>query len=87
MRAIKGRVVGNVVYLDKTVDLREQEVVVLIPTQPDEHLSEVLALAGAWADMPESEWQALQQAIAEGMSVSGDFMNRSLFALKNLTDS
>jgi uncharacterized membrane protein len=73
MRAVKGRVVGNVVHLtDETANLQDQEVIVLIPTQPDEHLSEVLALAGAWADMPESEWQALQQAIAEGMSVSGD---------------
>jgi hypothetical protein len=72
MRALKGRVVGNVVYLEEAADLQEQEVVVLIPTQPDERLSEVLALAGAWADMPESEWKALQQAISEGTSISGD---------------
>jgi hypothetical protein len=73
MRAVKGRVVGNVVHLtDETANLQDQEVIVLIPTQPDEQVSAILMLAGAWSDMPESEWQALQQAIAEGMSVSGD---------------
>jgi hypothetical protein len=72
MRAVKGRVVGNVVYLDETADLSEQEVVVLIPTQLDEQVSAILMLAGAWSDMPESEWQALQQALSEGVSVSGD---------------
>jgi hypothetical protein len=72
MRAVKGRVVGNVVYLDETADLSEQEVVVLIPTQPDEQVSAILMLAGAWSDMPESEWQALQQALSEGVSVSGN---------------
>jgi hypothetical protein len=72
MRAVKGRVVGTVVYLDETADLSEQEVVVLIPTQLDEQVSAILMLAGAWSDMPESEWQALQQALSEGVSVSGD---------------
>jgi hypothetical protein len=71
MRAVKGRVVGNVVYLDETADLSEQEVVVLIPTQLDEQVSAILMLAGAWSDMPESEWQALQQSLSEGVSVSG----------------
>jgi tRNA(fMet)-specific endonuclease VapC len=79
MRAVKGRVVGNVVYLtDETADLQDQEVVVLIPTQPDEQVSAILMLAGAWSDMPESEWQALQQALSEGVSVSGRSMNRYL---------
>jgi len=72
MRAVKGRVVGNVVYLDETADLSEQEVVVLIPTQADEQQLAILMLAGVWSDMPESEWQALQQALSEGVSVSGD---------------
>jgi hypothetical protein len=62
MRAVKGRVVGNVVHLtDETANLQDQEV--LIPTQPDEQVSAILMLAGAWSDMPESEWQALQDTL------------------------
>ncbi len=71
MRAVKGRVIGNVVHLTgETLDLRDQEVVVLIPTQPDEQLQTILMFAGAWSDMPESEWQALQQALSEGVKAS-----------------
>jgi hypothetical protein len=73
MRAVKGRVVGNVVHLtDETANLQDQEVIVLIPTQPDEQVPAILMLAGAWSDMPESEWQALQQSLSEGVSVSGN---------------
>jgi hypothetical protein len=72
MRAVKGRVVGNVVHLtDETANLQDREVIVLIPTQPDEQVPAILMLAGAWSDMPESEWQALQQSLSEGVSVSG----------------
>jgi len=72
MRAVKGRIVGNVVHLtDETANLQDQEVIVLIPTQPDEQVPAILMLAGEWSDMPESEWQALQQALSEGVSVSG----------------
>jgi len=64
MRAVKGRVVGNVVHLtDETANLQDQEVIVLIPTQPDEQVPAILMLAGAWSDMPESEWQALQDTL------------------------
>ena len=64
MRAVKGRIVGTVVHLtDETANLQDQEVIVLIPTQPDEQVSAILMLAGAWSDMPESEWQALQDAL------------------------
>lgn len=71
MRAVKGRAIGNVVHLTgETLDLRDQEVVVLIPTQPGEQLQTILMFAGAWSDMPESEWQALQQALSEGVKVS-----------------
>jgi len=64
MRAVKGRIVGNVVHLtDETANLQDQEVIVLIPTQPNEQVSAILMLAGAWSDMPESEWQALQDAL------------------------
>jgi hypothetical protein len=64
MRAVKGRIVGNVVHLtDETANLQDQEVIVLIPTQPDEQVSAILMLAGAWSDMPESEWQALQDTL------------------------
>ena len=73
MRAVKGRVVGNVVHLtDETANLQDREVIVLIPTQPDEQVPAILMLAGAWSDMPESEWQSLQQALSEGVSVSGN---------------
>jgi hypothetical protein len=72
MRAVKGRVVGNVVHLtDETANLQDREVIVLIPTQPDEQVPAILMLAGAWSDMLESEWQALQQSLSEGVSVSG----------------
>ena len=72
MRAVKGRIVGNVVHLtDETANLQDREVIVLIPTQPDEQVSAILMLAGEWSDMPESEWQALQQSLSEGVSVSG----------------
>ena len=72
MRAVKGRVVGSVVHLtDETANLQDREVIVLIPTQPDEQVPAILMLAGAWSDMPESEWQALQQSLSEGVSVSG----------------
>lgn len=64
MRAVKGRVVGNVVHLtDETADLQDREVIVLIPTQPDEQVSAILMLAGAWSDMPESGWKASQDAL------------------------
>jgi len=64
MRAVKGRVVGNVVHLtDETANLQDREVIVLIPTQPDEQVSTILMLAGVWSDMPESEWQALQDTL------------------------
>ena len=73
MRAVKGRIVGNVVHLtDETANLQDREVIVLIPTQPDEQVSAILMLAGEWSDMPESEWQALQQSLSEGVSVSGN---------------
>ncbi len=73
MRAVKGRVVGNVVHLtDETANLQDREVIVLIPTQPDEQVPAILMLAGEWSDMPESEWQALQQSLSEGVSVSGN---------------
>jgi hypothetical protein len=64
MRAVKGRIVGNVVHLtDETANLQDQEVIVLIPTQPDEQVPAILMLAGEWSDMPESEWQALQDTL------------------------
>jgi hypothetical protein len=68
MRAVKGRATGNIVQLlEPTPALNDQEVVVLIPTQPEEQQLATLLFAGIWADMPDEEWQALQQALAEGV--------------------
>jgi len=70
MRAIKGRATGKIVQLlEPTPELNDQEVVVLIPTQPGEQQLATLLFAGIWADMPDEEWQALQQALAEGLQV------------------
>ena len=70
MRAIKGRATGKIVQLlEPTPELNDQEVVVLIPTQPGEQQLATLLFAGIWADMPDEEWQVLQQALAEGLQV------------------
>ena len=70
MRAVKGRVEGNIVQLlEPTTELNDQEVVVLIPTQPDEQALTILLFAGVWADMPDAQWQALQEAIAQGVQI------------------
>jgi len=71
MRAVKGRAEGNIVRLLEPVPHQaEQEVIVLIPTEPGEQRFDVLLFAGAWADMPDEEWQALQQALAQGVQIS-----------------
>ncbi len=70
MRAIKGRATGKIVQLlEPTPELNDQEVVVLIPTQPEEQQLTTLLFAGIWADMPDEQWQALQQALAEGVQI------------------
>jgi hypothetical protein len=70
MRAIKGRATGKIVQLlEPTPELNDQEVVVLIPNQPGEQQLATLLFAGIWADMPDEEWQVLQQALAEGLQV------------------
>lgn len=70
MRAVKGRAQGNIVHLlEPHTELTDQEVVVLIPTQPDESQIATLLFAGIWSDMPHEEWQALQQALNEGVRI------------------
>jgi hypothetical protein len=73
MRAVKGRIIGNTVQLvEPTPELHEQEVVVLIPTQPEEQQLATLLFAGIWADMPDEEWRALQQALSESVRIGGE---------------
>lgn len=70
MRAVKGCAEGNIVRLLEPVP--EQvgtEVIVLIPTQPDEQGMDILSFAGVWSDMPCEEWHALQQALAQGVQL------------------
>lgn len=72
MRAVKGRLQGNVVYLDEPADSREGEVLVLIPTETDEAKAAILALAGVWSDMTDEEWALLQETLTQG-ATSGEF--------------
>jgi hypothetical protein len=73
MRAVKGRITGNTVQLlEPAPELDEREVVVLIPTQSEEQQLATLLFAGIWADMPDTEWHALQQALSEGVRIGGD---------------
>lgn len=73
MRAVKGRIIGDTVQLvEPAPELHEQEVVVLIPTQPEEQQLATLLFAGIWADMPDEEWRALQQALSEGVRIGGE---------------
>ena len=73
MRAVKGRAEGNIVrLLEPLPEPVAQEVIVLIPTQPDEQSLNLLLFAGVWADMPDAQWQALQQALAEGVQVGDE---------------
>ncbi|MEN3002132.1 MAG: hypothetical protein ABDI19_09880 [Armatimonadota bacterium] len=70
MRAIKGRAEGTIVRLLEPVpEPIDQEVIVLIPTRPDEQKLDILLFAGILADMPDEEWQALRHALAQGVQV------------------
>ncbi|MCS6919724.1 MAG: hypothetical protein NZM28_08135 [Fimbriimonadales bacterium] len=69
MRAIKGRLHGNVVYLDEPTEASEGEVLVLIPTNAEEARLGVLALAGVWSDMTDTEWDQLQETLAQGVQM------------------
>jgi hypothetical protein len=60
MRAVKGRATGNIVQLlEPTPALNDQEVVVLIPTQPEEQQLATLLFACIWSDMPDEEWHGV----------------------------
>jgi len=73
MRAVKGRAEGNIVrLLEPLPESTIQEVIVLIPTHPSEQSLNLLLFAGVWADMPDAQWQALQQALAEGVQVGDE---------------
>ncbi len=69
MRAIKGRLQGNVVYLDEPLDTSEGEVLVLVPTEADETRAAILSLAGVWSDMSDEEWTQLQATLAQGVQM------------------
>jgi hypothetical protein len=69
MRAVKGRLQGNVVYLDEPPSMGEGEVLVLIPTGSDEARLAILSLAGVWSDMSDEEWAQLQQTLAQGVQM------------------
>jgi len=55
--------------LEPTPELNDKEVVVLIATQHEEQQIATLLFAGIWADMPEEQWQASQQVLAESVQV------------------
>jgi len=70
MRAVRGCAKGNTVQLlEPITELNDQEVIVLIPTQPEEQQLATLLFAGIWSDMPDEQWQALQHALAEGVQI------------------
>lgn len=70
MRAIKGRAEGDIIrLLEPAPEQVGTEVIVLIPTQPDEQGMDILSFAGVWSDMPCEEWSALQQALVQGVQL------------------
>lgn len=70
MRAIKGRMEGNVIHLSEPVsEITSQEVIVLVPTSPDDPKLDLMFYAGIWADMQDDEWKALQQSLEQGVPI------------------
>jgi len=68
MRAIKGRMEGNVIHLSEEVSgIQDKEVIVLVPTSPNEPNLDLMLYAGIWSDMPEQDWHALEQVLQEGI--------------------
>lgn len=50
-------------------DIKSQEVIVLVPTSPDDPKLDLMFYAGIWADMQDDEWNALQQSLEQGVPI------------------